>query len=1012
MHRRALGPICRCQYFDLAYPAVARQSRAFHSSSPALSLYSPSGESAAAAKKSGDNDSSSDTSSLKNRGGWGATTFRSSVRPAANAASDNPTQHAPNTGSGKDQAQWGSQSTFAKKSVGLSFAEMTNRMAILTPEPRQGKDSIEKQASSPEPPKPPPKTPKSNEPTDATEGFSMKILEKEMKKLSRLSRWRGLVPPSIRSINWKCPDCSYMCFGKHCQCPQCRAVRPGLRKAFEEYKKETMDNHARIDNDRPTIVRPASFEQRPAQLSAMNFQTPDQHTDQERDFKIRKLGESAIDSWRKNHDRAAAFELHHTPLDANANMRRSEESRKPEKRWEDETETREEERKEHDVRRRADEDPIDWETPQKKRARPVRREQFLYDDENYDPEERKQRRDKRKQKKKPREVVEAPSPLYLPEFISVNNLATVLGVRQAEFIDHLEEIGFEGVIHSHVLDAETAGLIAAEYNFEPIFETDDQDLKPAAEPEDKSLLPSRPPVVTIMGHVDHGKTTLLDWLRKSSVAASEHGGITQHIGAFSVSMPSGKSITFLDTPGHAAFLDMRRRGADMTDIVVLVVAADDSVKPQTIEAINHAKQANVPIIVAINKIDKDNVNPEKVKQDLARHSVDVEDYGGDVQAIPVSGKTGKGMVELEEAIVTLSELLDHRADIDGNAEGWVVEATTKKAGRVATILVKRGTVRPGDILVAGSTWTRIKTLRNETGTILDKASPGMPVEVDGWKEQPEAGSQVLQAPSEQRAKEAVDYRMERMESKKLGQDATAINESRRETIEQRRREESEEEDSEAPETTTGPRPINFIVKADVFGSVEAVTSSVSGIGNNEIFAQVLRSGVGQVSEFDIKHAATSSACVINFNNAVDPAISRMAEAQDVKLMNHNIIYELIDDVKATMSEQLPPTVISRVTGEAEIGQIFDITVKGRNKMSIAGCKVRNGVISRAKKVRVLRGKDIVYDGSLSSLKNVKKDVLEMRKDTECGIGFDGWSAFEVGDHVQSYEETHEKRYLQ
>ena len=306
-----------------------------------------------------------------------------------------------------------------------------------------------------------------------------------------------------------------------------------------------------------------------------------------------------------------------------------------------------------------------------------------------------------------------------------------------------------------------------------------------------------------MGHVDHGKTTLLDWLRKSSVAASEHGGITQHIGAFSVVMPSGKSITFLDTPGHAAFLDMRRRGADLTDIVILVVAADDSVKPQTIEAIKHAKQANVPMIVAINKMDKEGVNPEKVKQDLARHSVDVEDYGGDVQAIPVSGKTGLGMLDLEEAVVTLSELLDHRADVEGNAEGWVVEATTKKAGRVATVLVKRGTVRPGDILVAGTTWTRIKTLKNEAGTLIDEATPGMPVEIDGWREQPEAGSEVLQAPSEQHAKDVVDYRLERSDVKKLGQDTAAINVSRKETLEQRRRS-GDEESAESTETSTGP----------------------------------------------------------------------------------------------------------------------------------------------------------------------------------------------------------------
>lgn len=601
---------------------------------------------------------------------------------------------------------------------------------------------------------------------------------------------------------------------------------------------------------------------------------------------------------------------------------------------------------------------------EKKMKKGRREQEFDDEDEDFDDlDELEKRKEKRRMKK--RKESDAPRPLYLPEFISVSNLADVLGVRPAQFVERMEEMGFENVTFSHILDAETAGLIATEYNFEPIFDSGEEDLKPAPPPEDPSSLPPRPPVVTIMGHVDHGKTTLLDWLRKSSVAASEHGGITQHIGAFSVSMPSGKSITFLDTPGHEAFLSMRRRGADVTDIVVLVVAADDSVKPQTIEAIKHAKEANVPIIVAINKIDKEGVQPERVKQDLARHGVTVEDYGGDVQSIPVSGKTGQGMGELEEAIAALSEMLDHRADREGNAEGWIIESSTKKAGRVATVLVKRGTIRPGDILVAGTTWTKVRTLRNEAGALLREVSPGLPCEIDGWRELPEAGSLAIQAPNEQRAKEVVEYRQERLETKKLSEDATAINESRREMLEARRAEQETGEDntpSDTAEAPSGPKPVKFMVKADVAGSMEAVVNAMSGIGNNEVYAHVLRSGVGSITEFDVKHASMANANIVNFNLPVDPMISRAAESSGVKILNHTIIYELIDDVKDKVSEHLPPNVSQRVTGEAEVGQIFEITVKGRTKTKVAGCKVRNGIISRSKKVRVLRGKEVIYDG--------------------------------------------------
>ncbi|KAI9822471.1 MAG: hypothetical protein M1827_000190 [Pycnora praestabilis] len=650
------------------------------------------------------------------------------------------------------------------------------------------------------------------------------------------------------------------------------------------------------------------------------------------------------------------------------------------------------------------------------RDRAKRRSQFVseYDEDGDEEALRAERRKQRRKDKAAQKAVAPAVPIMLPEYISIANLAMALRVRKEDFIRRLESLGFEETNYDYVLNAETAGLIAMEYNFEPIIDkSDSEDLQARPAAEHNSSLPQRPPVVTIMGHVDHGKTTLLDWLRKSSVAASEHGGITQHIGAFSVPMPSGKLITFLDTPGHAAFLSMRQRGAIVTDIVILVVAADDSVKPQTIEAIKHAQAAKVPIIVAINKIDKEDSNIEKVKQDLARHGVDVEDFGGETQVVCVSGKTGQGMGELEETVVALSEILDMRAEIDGQAEGWVLEATTKKAGRVATVLVRRGTIHQGDVIVAGSTWARVRTIKNEAGIEVDVAGPGTPVEIDGWREQPAAGDEVLQAPDEQKAKSVVHFRLERSERLKMAEDMEAVNESRKLEQDKREREEhiAKGIDVEELEKKTGIKEVFFIVKGDVSGSVEAVVNSIAALGNEEVRPHILRSGVGAVAEFDLEHAAVAKGHIISFNTPIEPRIAQLAETVGVSILDQNIIYRLVDDVKAKLSEKLSPSVTQRVIGEAEIAQVFDINVKGRTNKPFAGCKVRNGVINRTSKVRVLRDKEVVFDGVLTSLKNVKKDVTEMRKGNECGMGFENWEGFQVGDQVQSYEEKVEKRYL-
>ncbi|KAL9009358.1 MAG: hypothetical protein Q9173_005603 [Seirophora scorigena] len=680
----------------------------------------------------------------------------------------------------------------------------------------------------------------------------------------------------------------------------------------------------------------------------------------------------------------------------------------------------------------------------RQRPRRSRRIQDHYDEEilKYD-DDREDARKKRKAERKKAQAMQKrrqpPTPIYLPEFISVGNLARVLRVRVNEFAQKMKDLGFEETNNDHILDAEVAGLIAVEFNFEPKVDKlgEDQNLQARPPAEDASLLPPRPPIVTIMGHVDHGKTTLLDFLRKSSVAASEHGGITQHIGAFSVSMPGGRLVTFLDTPGHAAFLSMRQRGANVTDIVVLVVAADDSVKPQTVEAIKHAQAAKVPMIVAINKVDKEDKNVDRVKQDLARYNVEIEDFGGETQVVCVSGKTGQGLDSLEENIVALADMLDMRAEADGQAEGWILEAATKKAGRVATVLVRRGTISRGDIIVAGTTWAKIRTLKNEAGVQVAQAGPGTPVEVDGWKDQPAAGDEVLQAMSEQQAKTAIDYRVTKIEKEQMAADMSAVNESRRLEHEKRDTLANGETDSSAstatssesatpatpidsqsststPAETNTPMTLPIILKADVSGSVEACLNAVTALGTSAVSPQVLRSSVGPISESDIGFAVSSGAHIVSFNQKTPLEMYRLAEKGNVKLVEENIIYRLSDLVKTELQNILPEKVEHRVVGEAEVAKGFEVSVGGRKRAMVAGCRVRNGLVSRANKVKVLRGGEggeVVFDGVLSSLRIVKKDVTEARKGGECGLAFEGWQGFKEGDMVQCYEEKRVKQIL-
>ncbi|KAI1101154.1 initiation factor 2 [Jackrogersella minutella] len=653
----------------------------------------------------------------------------------------------------------------------------------------------------------------------------------------------------------------------------------------------------------------------------------------------------------------------------------------------------------------------------------LRRGSNLDDDGGFDYDEYQERRRAKAQRRAQREAERTgPIPIQIPELINIKALAEALKVKPKLFLQQLAELGFEEVSLESLMAGETAALVAQEYGFEPTVEIGrGRDILPRPPPEDLSILPERPPVVTIMGHVDHGKTTLLDYMRKSSIAAQEHGGITQRIGAFSVKLSSGKPITFLDTPGHAAFLSMRQRGASVTDIVVLVVAADDSVKPQTIEAIKHSRAAKVPMIVAISKVDKDGARIDQVKHDLAREGVEIEDFGGDVQVVCVSGKTGQGMDDLEENILTLSEILDHRAERDGPAEGWVLESSLKSIGKAATVLVKRGTLRPGDYIAAGLTWAKIRHLRSEAGVDIVEAPPGTPVEILGWKDLPAAGDQVIQAPDEGRAKDAVEYREGLRERKKDAAAHEEISEARRILQEKRALEkavrEAEEEGLEdavpepLPEKEDGTKIVNFVVKGDLHGSVEAVEAAILELGNNEVRPRILRTGTGPIHEFDVEHAATSKSIIVNFATTTPGYIKQMAEEQGVEILDHTVIYHLVDDVKANMSKHLAPEVTKKVLGEAEVLQVFPINIKGRKYKNIAGCRVRNGQVAKGSLYRVIRKGDVIFEGKLETLKHLKKDVTEVNKGTECGVGFLDFQDFETGDQIQAYEEITKKRSL-
>ncbi|CAK7335663.1 unnamed protein product [Dovyalis caffra] len=510
--------------------------------------------------------------------------------------------------------------------------------------------------------------------------------------------------------------------------------------------------------------------------------------------------------------------------------------------------------------------------------------------------------------------------------------------------------------------------------------------------EGSEILP-RPVVVTVMGHVDHGKTSLLDALRETSVAAKEAGGITQHLGAFVVSMPSGASITFLDTPGHAAFSAMRARGAAVTDLVVLVVAADDGVMPQTLEAMSHAKSANVPIVVAINKCDKPSANPGRVKLQLASEGLLLEEMGGDIQVVEVSAIAKTGLDNLEEAILLQAEMMDLKARVDGHAQAYVVEARLDKGrGPLATAIVKVGTLVCGQHVVVGSEWGRIRVIRDMSGKLTERARPAMPVVIEGLKGLPMAGDDVTVVESEERARMLSAGRKRKYEKDRL-----------RQIMEQRAETNEPSEDDSVPKRTEMP----LIVKADVQGTVQAVTDALRTLNSPQVFVNVVHLGVGPISQSDVDLAQACGACIVGFNVKSPPSsISQAAIVAGIKIMQHQVIYHLLDEVGNLIVDKAPGTLEAQVAGEAEVLDIFEL--KGRRKsadVKIAGCRVIDGHFTKSSTMRLLRSGEVVFEGPCVSLKQKKHDVELVEKGNECGLVIHDCDDFQIGDVIQCVEQV-------
>lgn len=582
--------------------------------------------------------------------------------------------------------------------------------------------------------------------------------------------------------------------------------------------------------------------------------------------------------------------------------------------------------------------------------------------------------------------------VQLPETIVVSELANRMAERAADVIKALMKMGMM-VTGNQTIDADTAELVIEEFGHRAVrvSDADVEQVIQTVEDRPEDLQP-RPPIVTIMGHVDHGKTSLLDRIRQANVVAGEAGGITQHIGAYQVTTESGALLTFLDTPGHAAFTSMRARGANVTDIVVLVVAADDAVMPQTVEAINHAKAAGVPMIVAINKIDKPTANPQKVRTDLLQHEVVVEAMSGDVQDVEVSAHTGQGIDELLEAIALQAEILELRANPQRAALGAVIEAKLDVGrGPVATVLVQNGTLKQGDIFVVGEQWGKVRALINDKGERVSEAGPSVPVEVLGINGTPEAGDVLNVVETEAQAREIADYRIQAAKDKRAAAGAATT------LQELMAKAKADENVAELP----------VVVKADVQGSAEAIVQALEKVGNEEVRVRVLHYGVGAITESDVGLAEASKAPVIGFNVRANAPARNAANQKGVEIRYYSIIYDLIDDIKAAASGLLSAEVRENFIGYAEIKEVFRVTGIG----NVAGCLVTEGVARRSAGVRLLRDNVVIHEGTLKTLKRFKDEVKEVQSGQECGMAFENYDDVRKGDIIEIFEREEVERRL-
>lgn len=603
---------------------------------------------------------------------------------------------------------------------------------------------------------------------------------------------------------------------------------------------------------------------------------------------------------------------------------------------------------------------------------------------------RRQEKFRRSQMQETREKVMRE--VILPETITIQELSQRMSERAVDVIKYLMKEG-QMMKPGDVIDADLAEIIATEFGH-TVKRVSESDVEEGIfnVKDDEGELVTRPPVVTIMGHVDHGKTSLLDAIRKANVVAGEAGGITQHIGAYQVEQ-NGQKITFIDTPGHAAFTAMRARGAQATDIAILVVAADDSVMPQTIESINHAKAANVPIIVAINKIDKHEANPDKVRQQLLQHEVFVESMGGEVLDVEVSAKNKLNLDKLLEAVLLQAEILDLKADPKRTAEGTVIEAQLDRGrGAVATVLVQKGTLKPGQIIVAGDQWGRVRALVNDKGEHVKEAGPAMPVEILGLSGTPAAGDKFAVVENESRAREISEYRQ------RLARDKAAARQSgQRGSLEQMM---SKLQD-------TGFKEFPLVIKADVQGSVEAIVAALEKLGTDEVRARIVHSGAGAITESDISLAEASNAAIIGFNVRANAQARTASERAGIEIRYYNIIYDLVDDVKSAMSGLLSPERRETFLGNAEILEVFNITKVGK----VAGCRVVEGKVERGAGVRLVRDNVVIHEGKLKTLKRFKDEVSEVPMGQECGMAFENYEDIRAGDTIECFRVEHITRTL-